>query len=275
MAKKYYDNEIDFTVDWGGDVNTENLPVSGKRVQEVIKNEVNSKVGCVKLYEKGGYYVLCRDENAFNEWKSTVTADLPFGDENLIIGRFDAPYNYSMKISLLDPQNGYKSSLVGTTGNSIRFYANTVDKDDSPVSESISVTYKITNENGISSTPQTFIYDYDIISNKSTGVVYELDGKIFSGRNTITMTAVGMNTGASAMKSITFNYVDINFTDIFDITKPYQFDADGDVTIGVGYSLKGVGRTTIYWYFDGQLKEKTEFTNDNPNLNGQNKPFYF
>ena len=33
-----------------------------------------------------------------------------------------------------------------------------------------------------------------------------------------------MNTGASAMKNITYNYVDMNFTDRFVINQPYQFD---------------------------------------------------
>ena len=274
MAKKFWDNEIDFKTDWGGDITTDNLPVSGKRVQEVIKKEVNSKVGYVGLYEEGGYYVLCKDEDSFNVWKETVSEELPFGDETLIVGRFDAPYNYSMKITLLDPQSGYKSSLAGSTGNEIRFYATTVDKDDSPVIESITVTIKITNESGLS-TQHKMIYDYDTISNMSTGVVYQVDDKLSAGRNTISISAVGMNTGASAMKTITYNYVDMYFTDRFDIIKPYQFDSDGDVTIGIGYSLKGVGKTTIHWFFDGQEQTPTIISNENPILNGQNQPFYF
>ena len=274
MAKKFWDNEIDFTTDWGGDISTDNLPVSGNRVQEVIKKEVNSKVGYVGLYEEGGYYVLCRDEKTFNDWKGSVNEEKPFGDESLIVGRFDAPYNYSMKITLLDPQSGYKSSLAGSTGNEVRFYATTVDKDDSPVTESITITIKVTNESGVS-TQQKMIYDYETISNMSTGVVYQLDGKLSAGRNTISITAVGMNTGASSMKTVTYNYVDMYFVDRFDIVKPYQFDADGDVTIGVGYSLKGVGRTMIHWFFDGQEQTPTTISNENPILNGQNQPFYF
>ena len=40
MAKKIWDEPIDKYIDWGGDDNTNNLPVSGERVQEFIKNNI-------------------------------------------------------------------------------------------------------------------------------------------------------------------------------------------------------------------------------------------
>ena len=61
MAKKYYDNRITKTVDWGGDESTSGLPVTGRRVQEFIKNEfntleanVNTKVGYIVENETEG-----------------------------------------------------------------------------------------------------------------------------------------------------------------------------------------------------------------------------
>ena len=270
---KYYDNEISFDTNWGGDEATGNLPVSGNRVQEAIKKEVNSKVGYVGLYAEGGYYVLCKNEDVYNEWLKTVDEEHIFGDESLIVGHFDAPYNYSMKIVILDPESGYKSSLVGSSENSIRFYANTIDKDDMIIRESITVTIKVTNENGVS-TQQKMIYDFDSISN-TDGVVYDLTGKLSSGKNIITISAVGMNTNASTMRSITYNYADIYLKDTFDITKSYSYDSDGDLTVNVGYSLKGIGKTTVFWYFDGQLIRSKQMSNENPNLSAQNEPFYF
>lgn len=41
---RIYDEEIDKRTDWGGDESTGNLPVSGRRVQEFIKKELNSKL---------------------------------------------------------------------------------------------------------------------------------------------------------------------------------------------------------------------------------------
>lgn len=43
MAKKVYDEPINERTDWGGDNSTGNLPVSGRRVQEFIKNQLGGK----------------------------------------------------------------------------------------------------------------------------------------------------------------------------------------------------------------------------------------
>ena len=51
MANKVYDKEINRHSDWGGDDSTENLPVSGSRVQEFIKKTLDGKMGVF-------YYVL-------------------------------------------------------------------------------------------------------------------------------------------------------------------------------------------------------------------------
>lgn len=46
---KYYDKEITRDTDWGGDESTEGLPVSGGRVQEWLKNEINGKYGVIRI----------------------------------------------------------------------------------------------------------------------------------------------------------------------------------------------------------------------------------
>ena len=46
---KYYDGEITRDTDWGGDESTENQPVSGGRVQEWLKNEINGKFGVARM----------------------------------------------------------------------------------------------------------------------------------------------------------------------------------------------------------------------------------
>ena len=62
-----------------------------------------------------GFYVLSRDEATFNEYLKTISDENPFGDLTMdgIIGRFDAPFNYKMNITLINPENGYKSTLLG------------------------------------------------------------------------------------------------------------------------------------------------------------------
>lgn len=46
---QYYDGEITRDTDWGGDASTENQPVSGGRVQEWLKNEINGKFGVIRM----------------------------------------------------------------------------------------------------------------------------------------------------------------------------------------------------------------------------------
>ncbi len=275
MAKKFYDGEITLQTDWGGDASTENLPVVGSRVQEVIKEGINSKVGYVGRVEKTGqgFYVLSRDEATFNAYLETITDENPFGDLTMdgINGRFDAPFNYKMNITLLNPENGYKSTLVGSTGNVIKFRAETLDNNNTPQGESVTITYKVKTEGGVEST-YTAIYDGNIASQ---GIEYSLDGKLSSGVNSVTITAVGMNTGISAMRRITYRLIDMYFADRFDIAKRYQFTSDGTLAMNIGYDLKGVGKTKIVWYFDGNHYATDDIANLNPNLTNTSRSFYF
>lgn len=281
MAKKFWEGDVKMSTNWGGDETTGNLPLSGERVQEFIKENIKSKVGYlgeVKEMTDGtklptAFYVLCRDEECFTAYKQTVTSDNPFGDltSEGIMGRFDAPSNYTMKIDVFEPEGGYKSALAGSTGNVIRFKAETQDKSGTPQQEGVTVTYRIKNSSGIE-IAQTIIYPYNQIS---AGVTYNLDDKITVGENVITITVVGENTGISSMRRITFNLLDMYFTDRFDIAKRYAFDTTGVLSIPVGYDLKGVGKSTVYFYFDGNLKEAYDVDDENPNISNANKNFVF
>lgn len=275
MAKKYYDGDIKLTTDWGGDATTGNLPVIGSKVQKVIKDSINSKVGYVGRVDKAGqgFYVLSRDEATFNEYLKTITEDKPFGDTDMdgINGHFDAPFNYKMNITLINPESGYKSALSDSTGNIIKFTAETRDANDSPQGESLTITFKVTTEGGVE-TSYTAIYD---AKKASEGIEYNLDGKLGIGQNTVVITAVGMNTGISAMRRITYRLIDMYFTDKFDIAKRYKFADNGTLALNIGYSLKGIGKSKIEWYFDGNLYRTTSIANNNPNLSNANETFYF
>lgn len=275
MANKYYEGDITLKTDWGGDSTTDNLPVIGSKVQKVIKEGINSKVGYVGRVEKTGqgFYVLTRDEETFNAYVETISDENPFGDLTMdgVNGRFDAPFNYKMNITLINPESGYKSTLVGSTGNVIKFKAETLDNNNTPQSESMTITYKVKTEGGVEST-FTAIYDGDTASK---GIEYNLDGKLGTGVNTVTINAVGMNTGISAMRRITYRLIDMSFTDKFDISKRYQFTSDGTLAMTIGYDLKGVGKTKILWYFDGNHHATDEIANLNPNISNTSRTFYF
>ena len=276
MAKKYYDKDIDLTVDWGGDENTENLPVAGSKVQKVIKESINSKIGYLGVVEGTGqgFYVLARDKETFDAYKETITDANPVGDINMdgIDGRrFDAPFNYKMDIKLLDPPSGYKSALLSSSGNSIKFTAETLDNNNTPQGESLTVTFKVITEGNVE-TSQTMIYD---AKTATSGIEYDLDGKLGVGQNTIVINVVGMNTGVSAMRRITYRLIDMYINDSFDINKRYYFNEKGILPLTIGYSLKGIGRTKIVWYFDGSEYHTTQISNTNPNLSNASEEFIF
>jgi hypothetical protein len=277
MAKKYWDKEIDLKVNWGGDVSTSGLPVNGEQVQKVIKDGINSKVGYVGIVEAQGrqpFYVLTRDKETFEVYKTTITDDKPFGDVDTmdgVNGRFDAPFNYKMELNFIgDSESGYISKLVGNTGNIINFKAQTVDASNSPQGESVTVTIKVTNENGVEHT-QTLIYTHE---KASSGIDYNLDGKLSKGVNTIIVTAIGMNTGVSAMKRMTYRLVDIYFIDEFNMSQRYSYQESGILEINVQYSLKGVGETKVKWLFDGTEYRTTEYDN-NPQISNSVESFTF
>ena len=46
---KYYDEEITRDTDWGGDESTGGVAVSGGRIQEWLKNEINGKFGVIRI----------------------------------------------------------------------------------------------------------------------------------------------------------------------------------------------------------------------------------
>ena len=274
MAKKYWDGNVTLNTDWGGDSTTNNLPLSGGTIQKLIKDNINSKVGYVGRVDKigQGFYVLCRDEETFNKYLETITDDLPLGNLQMdgVNGKFDAPFNYKMELTVTNPENGYKAVLLGSTNNQITIKGQTVDASNTSIGENLTVTFKITNENGAENS-YTAIYD---AKTAADGITYSLDGKLSSGQNTIIVTAVGMNSGVSAMRRITYRVIDMSFIDSFNILKRYQYK-DGKLEIDVNYSLKGIGRTSLIWYFDGIKIEEESFTNLNPNLSNANKHFVF
>lgn len=53
---KYYDEEITRDTDWGGDESTDKQPVSGGRVQEWLKNEINGKYGVIRVSKETDQY---------------------------------------------------------------------------------------------------------------------------------------------------------------------------------------------------------------------------
>ena len=146
---KYYDEVITRETDWGGDASTENLPVSGGRVQEWLKTEINGRYGFLNMRFNEGesmYYIECftneSDYLLYNSDKeankdlllqsvqipiSTVQGDAftamlrtnisNTADIVVTEGKLEVPLNYrAIKITRIGNENaGYNGSLVVQT----------------------------------------------------------------------------------------------------------------------------------------------------------------
>ena len=66
---KVFDNPITLDTDWGGDASTGNLPVSGRRVQELIKKTFTKKGGCVQIKDKK-FLQIFADEASMKKYNS-------------------------------------------------------------------------------------------------------------------------------------------------------------------------------------------------------------
>ena len=75
---KYYDGEITRETDWGGDASTDNQPVSGGRVQEWLKTNINGRYGFLNMRfneSESMYYIECfTSEDDYNKYESDKLA---------------------------------------------------------------------------------------------------------------------------------------------------------------------------------------------------------
>lgn len=255
MAKdKYWDGSIDLNTNWGGDATTEGKPLSGERVQGLIKDTLNSKVGYVGYCETTGMYVLTKDEATFLKYDELVRADKTSEEaKKLIIGEFKAPYEYSANIEISNPVNGYKVILDGEKGVELTFKAETKDSNGELFGESY--TYKITSRNG--GTVQTipgFI-------NKDAGyITVNVDNIIARGSNSITVSVTGRDSNVSTFKSVEIKVIMLNISDNFNISNAYNVSTSNQ-TLSLNYKLETNGLSKVKFFIDYEkVGEKTHTT---------------
>lgn len=82
---KVFDDQITLNTDWGGDVSTGNLPVSGRRVQELIKNTFAKKGGCVQIKDKK-FLQIFADEASMKKYNSDTEKY-----EDLVVSQVQLP----------------------------------------------------------------------------------------------------------------------------------------------------------------------------------------
>lgn len=234
MAKKIYDEKIDKNTEWGGDASTGGLPVAGRRVQEFIKKQLDSKAGVFYYDTTNNRYLVFADEETKARYLENTTLS------ELILGAFDAPFNYSAKIVLESPS--YNAISLGATGNYIDFSFDIENKSGQSTSESVICTYTFRK----GSIKQTVTEQYAAGRN----VHFNIDKYLSEGTNNITIAIQGTVTLAATTVAVTFQVVNLSINTDLDISKVYDL-RNGAQVMPVPFSVSGYGTKVVEWYLNG------------------------
>lgn len=237
MANKIYDKEINKYTDWGGDSSTENLPVSGARVQEFIKKTLEGKMGIFHYDETNNRYLVFADSDTRDQYLEDPTKN------ELVLGTFDAPFNYEAEINLIS--ESYKAVQLGSTGNYVEFTFDTKNKQGASVGGLAIVTYTIIRN----STKKVITETH----NSRTTVKFNLDEYLGEGTNTVIIGITDKNTLAATTVSVTYQVVNLTIEDEFNISKVYDLSTNTSVNMEVLFKVSGPGTKKVEWYIDGEL----------------------
>lgn len=236
MAKQTWNNPIDKTVDWGGDPSTGWAPVSGEMVQRFIKESFEKKAGEFYYDNTNNRYLVFADESARDAYLQDPT------QTNLILGAFDAPFNYSAEITL--HSKAYNAVFLNSTGNYLEFDFDIKNKQGASTGENVNITYTFIRN----ATRQTFTE----VRKFGDSVRLNIDKYLGEGTNTITIGVTGQTSLAATTVAITYQVVNLTLEDNMDISKVYDL-RNGEQILEVPFTVSGYGTKIVEWYLDGVL----------------------
>ena len=227
MADINYNDIPNIETDWQG--------YSGQSVQKFIKEQLNTKMGMFYFDATNNRYLVFASEEKKNEYiaDSTLT--------NLVLGTFDAPFNYSAEITLTS--NAYNAVPLGSTGNYIEFTFKIVNKQNADTGENVNITYTFM-RNAVKQTVNEVRKHGDVVR-------FNIDKYLGEGTNTIMVTVTGQNTLASTTAAITYQVVNLTLEDEMDISKVCDI-SKGSAVIEVPFKVSGYGTKVVEWYIDGE-----------------------
>ena len=206
MAKKVSENNIQsINNDWALDPSN-NLPYSGAAVQKFIKDTLNSKMGYFHYDVTSNRYLVFADESKKDEYLENPTLT------ELILGTFDAPFNYEASITLLTPS--YNAVFLGSTGNYIDFTFDIKNKEGNSTVENVNVTYTFIRNATKKVVTETRRY--------GEAVHFNIDDYLLEGTNTIIVGISGQTTLAATTAALTYQVVNLSYSDEMNISKVYD-----------------------------------------------------
>ena len=234
MAKKVSENNIlSITEDWGLDTSN-NLPYSGAAVQKFIKDTFDTKVGYFHYDVTTNRYLVFANEAKKDEYLENPTLT------ELVIGSFDAPFNYEATVTLFTPQ--YNAVFFGSTGNYLDFTFDIKNKAGASTGENVTITYTFIRNATKKVITETRRY--------GESVHFNIDDYLLEGTNTIIIGVSGQTTLAATTVALTYNVVNLQYSDEMDISKVYDL-SQGTYTMEVFFNISGYGTKIVEWFLDG------------------------
>lgn len=227
MADINYNDIPNIETDWQG--------YSGKSVQKFIKEQLNAKMGVFYFDATNNRYLVFASEDKKNEYIADPTLT------NLVLGTFDAPFNYSAEITLTS--DTYNAVFLGSTGNYIDFTFKIVNKQGADTGENVNITYTFM-RNAIKQT---------VTETRKAGesIHFNVDKYLGEGTNTVMVSLVGQNTLAATSVAITYQVVNLFLRDEYDISNVYNIK-NGAATMEIPFTVSGYGTKIVEWYIDGE-----------------------
>lgn len=235
MARKSnlsYNDIRDLNEDWALD-DRNGLKYSGESVQAFIKSQLRGKVGVFYYDADNNRYMVFADEDSRDLYLSD-----PQQYASLLLGVFDAPFEYSAQISVVQ---SYISLLNGEKNQYIDFTFDIVNKQGASVGDDVNVTYTFSN-GGVKKTVNA---QYAA----GTSVHFLVDDYISVGQNTVTIAIAGVNTLAATTQMVTFYVVDLQLTSNFD----FAVGVSPTGVLAVPFTVSGGGVKKVEMFIDGTL----------------------
>ena len=235
MAGNVSNNDIlNMSQDWGKDASN-GLPYSGRAIQKFIKEKLNTKAGVFYNDTSANRYLVFADEESRDKYLANPTQN------DLVLGVFDAPFNYEASITLLS--DNYVPIILGTKGNYVTFTFDIKNKSGVSVGESVNATWSFIRGN----TKQTLKAKYRY----GQTVTLNVDKYLAEGTNTILVSIVGETTLAATSVSVTYQVVNLQISSDYDISQSYNLQTSPSAVAAIPFTLSGYGTKTMEWYLDG------------------------
>ena len=232
-----YNDIPDKNEDWGLDPRN-GFKYSGESVQKFIKETFDSKMGYFHYDTSSNRYLVFADEASKNEYVENPTLT------DLVLGSFDAPFNYEASITMLTPS--YNAVFLGSNGNYLDFTFDVKNKAGNSTGENVTVTYTFIRNATKKVLTETRRY--------GETVHFNIDDYLLEGTNTIIVGISGQTTLAATTAALTYQVVNLSYSDEMNIARVYDL-SQGAYTMEVFFNVSGYGTKIVEWFLDGNQLE--------------------